>query len=310
MDAVRDGRALLALAHPGSNPRWFNLKPNIGLRWVLIGFSLDRFSMPQTSSIRLPERPRPPSTDGAQGASTLRYGLGMKRIGLLGGMSWESTALYYKYINEAVRNRLGGLHSADLIVVSVDFAVVEKMQASGQWDEAGEYLAERARTLEQGKADAVVLCTNTMHKVAPQLEKSLTIPLIHVGDATARAVLAQGIHTVGLLGTRFTMEQNFYRRRLEDHGLTVLVPEDSARDDVHRIIYEELCQGIVRESSRKRYLEIVQDLVASGAQGTILGCTEIEMLLDPDDTPELSTPCFSTTRLHALAAVDIALDAD
>lgn len=222
-------------------------------------------------------------------------------------MSWESTAEYYRLINQDVARRLGGLHSADLVLLSVDFAEVEALQVRGEWDEAGRLLAAGAGALERAGADLLVLCTNTMHKVAPSIEAAVSVPLLHLADATARHVLATGTRTVGLLGTAFTMEQSFYRERLEGHGLTVVVPGPDSRADVHRIIYDELCHGVLREESRARYLEVVAELVRAGATGVVLGCTEIELLLDPDRTPEVSVPLFPTTRIHAAAAVDAAL---
>ncbi|WP_026120308.1 aspartate/glutamate racemase family protein [Nocardiopsis potens] len=228
----------------------------------------------------------------------------MLRIGLIGGMSWESSALYYELINEAVKERLGGLHSARAVLASVDFAEIERMQSAGAWDEAGEALADEARRLEAAGADLIVLCTNTMHKVAGAIEAAVGIPLLHLGDVTAEAVRAAGLGTVGLLGTRFTMEQDFYRDRMAGHGLTVLVPEEEDRADVHRIIYEELVLGEVREESRARYAEVIAGLAARGAEGVVLGCTEIELLVRPEDSP---VPVFPTTRLHATAAVTRAL---
>src|SRR5690606_11702959 len=228
----------------------------------------------------------------------------MRRIGLIGGMSWESSALYYELINEAVKERLGGLHSARAVLASVDFAEIERMQSAGAWDEAGEALAGEARRLEAAGAELIVLCTNTMHKVAGAIEAAVPIPLLHLGDVTAEAVRAAGLGTVGLLGTRFTMEQDFYRERMAGHGLTVLVPEEKDRDDVHRIICEELVLGEVREESRARYAEVIAGLAARGAEGVVLGCTEIELLVRPEDSP---VPVFPTTRLHATAAVDRAL---
>ena len=229
----------------------------------------------------------------------------MRTIGLLGGMSWESTAIYYQFANEIVRDRLGGLHSAPLLLSSVDFAEVEELQSSGRWDEAGELLAKEAQRLETAGADLLVLCTNTMHKVADAIEAAVSIPLLHLGDATAGAVRAAGLTTVGLLGTGFTMSQDFYRNRLESHGLTVLVPDADDQAMVHRVIYDELCLGVVRDESRAAYVDVVDRLVASGAEGIILGCTEIELLISPDD---LEVPSFPTTRIHVEAAVDAALD--
>lgn len=229
----------------------------------------------------------------------------MQRIGVLGGMSWESTAEYYRLLNQEVARRLGGLHSARLVLASVDFAEVERLQVEGRWDEAGMLLAGEAQALEAAGADFVVLATNTMHRVADAIEAAVDIDLLHLGDTTARAVVAAGVRRVGLLGTAFTMEQDFYRNRLAAHGLEVLVPDADDRALVHRVIYDELCQGTVLESSRTAYLEVVGRLVDAGAEGVILGCTEIELLLDPDGAYEV--PVFPTTRLHCLAAVDRAL---
>ncbi len=231
----------------------------------------------------------------------------MKRIGLLGGMSWESTAEYYRLINTAVAQRLGGLHSADLVMVSVDFAVIEQMQASGRWDEAGALLAREAARLESAGAALIALCTNTMHKVAPMIEAAVSVPLLHLADSTAGAVIGANIARAGLLGTAFTMEQDFYRGRLEAAGLQVLIPDEAGRAEVHRIIYDELCHGVVRAESRQRYLDIIADLVAAGADGIILGCTEIELLLPPDAADLSPVPLFPTSRIHALAAVELAL---
>lgn len=225
----------------------------------------------------------------------------MKVIGLLGGMSWESSIEYYRYVNERVRERLGGFHSAHCVMYSVDFAEIEELQASGRWAEAGERLAEATRALKQAGADFLVLCTNTMHKVADQLTD---LPLLHLGDATAAAVLAEGIGTIGLLGTGFTMAQDFYKDRLASHGLNVLVPDADDRADVHRIIYEELVLGVVREESRAVYRAVIDRLVARGAEGVILGCTEIELLVAQEHSP---VPVFPTTRLHAELAVDYSL---
>lgn len=228
----------------------------------------------------------------------------MKTIGLLGGMSWESSIEYERIINTEVRRRLGGVHSADLIVRSYDFAVIEELQAAGDWDGAGAVLAADARRLQDAGADLVLLCTNTMHLVAPAIEASIDVPFLHLADATARAVSAAGVGAVALLGTRFTMEMDFYRGRLESHGLEVLIPDDDDRTVVHDVIYDELVQGEIRDESRDKYLAVIDRLVAAGAQGVIAGCTEIELLVAPDD---VDVPYFPTTRLHALAAVDAAL---
>jgi aspartate racemase len=228
----------------------------------------------------------------------------MKWIGLLGGMSWESTLPYYRAINETVRERLGGLHSAQIILYSVDFAGIEELQRAGRWDEAGDILAGAAATLERAGAEILVLCTNTMHIVADRIAAALTIPMVHIGDPTAAAIKEQGLRTVGLLATRFTMEKDFYRSRLEAEGLNVLVPPAPDREVVHRIIYEELCVGRIEADSREAYREVIRRLVARGAEGIIFGCTEIGLLLDAGDSP---VPVFDTTALHATAAADLSL---
>ena len=228
----------------------------------------------------------------------------MKTIGLIGGMSWESTALYYRIVNETVRERLGGLHSARLVLASVDFHDIERLQYAGAWDEAGALLADAARSIEAAGAGNIVLCTNTMHKVADAIERAVNIPLLHIADPTGQAILASGVRTVGLLGTRFTMEQSFYRDRLSQrHGLNVLVPVPQDRDIVHRVIYEELCLGRVLDSSRTAYRGIIDRLVHAGAEAIILGCTEIAMLIGAEDSP---VPLFDTTALHARAAAELA----
>ncbi|WP_374968478.1 aspartate/glutamate racemase family protein [Terrabacter sp. BE26] len=228
----------------------------------------------------------------------------MKLIGLLGGMSWESSAVYYRLANELVRDRVGGLASARLLLHSLDFAEIERLQAEDRWDEAGALLATAAAGLEAGGAELLVLCTNTMHKVAPAIEASVSVPLLHIGDVTATAVRAAGIRRVGLLATAYTMEQPFLRDRLGGHGLEVLVPEADDRALVHRVIYDELCLGVVTEESRRAYREVIARLVAAGAEGIILGCTEIELLVDQSDS---AVPVFPTTRLHVEAAVNAAL---
>ncbi len=228
----------------------------------------------------------------------------MKTIGLLGGMSWESSALYYRLINEAVRDRMGGLHSAKLVMASVDFAEIQLLQSAGDWTAAGQLLAEQSRGLEAAGADFIVICTNTMHKVAADIEAAVSIPLLHLADATAEAVLAANLTTVALLGTAFTMEQSFYTDRLASHGLTVIVPEEDQRAMIHRVIFEELVLGVVSDISRREYVSVIDSLHARGAQGVILGCTEIELLIGPDDT---TVPVFPTTRIHAAAAVSLAL---
>ncbi|MCD0484380.1 aspartate/glutamate racemase family protein [Streptacidiphilus sp. ASG 303] len=228
----------------------------------------------------------------------------MRTIGLLGGMSWESTAEYYRLVNRLTRERLGGLHSARCVVYSLDFADVERLQAEGRWDEAGELLAGAAAALESAGAELLLICTNTMHKVADRVAAAVGVPLLHLADTTADAVLAAGIRRVGLLGTAFTMEQDFYRGHLEARGIEVRVPDAEGRRTVHRVIYEELCAGIVREESRAAYREVMRDLADGGAEGIVLGCTEIELLVGPEDSP---LPVFPTTRLHAEAAVAWAL---
>ncbi|MFI6095225.1 aspartate/glutamate racemase family protein [Lentzea sp. NPDC051213] len=226
----------------------------------------------------------------------------MLTIGMLGGMSWESSAEYYRLANTIVRERLGGLHSAKIVLHSVDFAEIERMQVEGRWDDAGKALADAAAQVQAGGADFLLICTNTMHKVFDQVQAALDIPIIHLGDTTAIAIRAAGLTTVGLLGTGFTMDQPFYRERLESHGLKVLLPSTEDRATVHRIIYDELCLGIVRDESRRAY----QDVIArfDGAEGIILGCTEIELLIGQADVP---LPVFPTTRLHVEAAVERAI---
>lgn len=228
----------------------------------------------------------------------------MKRIGLLGGMSWESSIEYERIINEEVRARLGGVHSADLIVRSYDFAVIEQMQEQGKWEEAGQLLAADARMLEAAGAEVILLCTNTMHRVAGVIEASLSVPFLHLADATAAAVVEAGVSTVALLGTRYTMEQDFYRERLETYGLQVLVPDEPDRTMIHNVIFSELVRGVVGSESKVRYLAAIDRLRERGAEGVIAGCTEIELLVAPGD---VDCPYFPTTRLHALAAVDLAL---
>lgn len=229
----------------------------------------------------------------------------MKTIGLIGGMSWESSLEYYRILNETVKERLGGLHSAKCIMYSVEFAEIEMLQHAGRWDEAAQKMVEAGQSLERAGADFLVLCTNTMHKLAPELEAGVGIPLLHIADATAGAIKAAGISSIGLLGTRFTMEQAFYRQRLEEkHGLRVFIPDDADRELVHNVIYGELCLGVIKPESRRGFVAVIDKLVASGAQGIILGCTEIESLIRQEDT---TTPVFPTTRIHAIAAVEMAL---
>ncbi|KRI78538.1 aspartate/glutamate racemase family protein [Acinetobacter pittii] len=229
----------------------------------------------------------------------------MKTIGLLGGMSWESTALYYQQINRMVQNKLGKLHSAKIILNSVDFEEIAALQSKGLWQEAGAYLAEQAQNLEKAGADCILVCTNTMHKVAAQIEESITIPLLHIADATAKEILSQNIGKVALLGTAFTMEQDFYKARLQDYGIDVIIPNEEDRKTVHRIIYEELCLGVINPDSQQKYIAIVERLIAEGAQGIILGCTEICMLIGE---LKFSVPLFDTTTIHAKEAVSFSLN--
>jgi aspartate racemase len=229
----------------------------------------------------------------------------MKTIGLIGGMSWESSIEYYRIINQATAAELGGLHSAKSIMVSVDFAEIEALQHRNQWEEAGRRLSAAARALEAAGADFFVICTNTMHKVADAVREAVDIPMLHIADATARAVLEQRVGKVALLGTRFTMEERFYRGRLEErYHLKVLIPGAQDREVVHRVIYEELCTGIIRQSSQRAYADIAARLVARGAEGIVLGCTEIGLLLKPENS---SAPLFDTTAIHAVTAVRVAL---
>lgn len=229
----------------------------------------------------------------------------MKTLGLIGGMSWESTVPYYRTINEEVKQQLGGLHSARLLLYSVDFAQVEQLQRQGEWQQAGQMLGEAAAALRRAGAEVIVLCTNTMHKVAADIERIGGLPLLHIADATAQAVQQQGIRRVALLGTRFTMEQDFYKGRLTTQfGLEVIVPDEADRDTVHRIIYDELCLGILREPSRDAYRRIIRTLEAQGAGGIILGCTEIALLVGAQDA---QVPMFDTAALHAVAAARFAL---
>ncbi len=228
----------------------------------------------------------------------------MKSIGLIGGMSWESTALYYQVINREVARRLGGLRSARIQLCSLDFEDVVRRQKSGAWDELARLLADAGRGLEHAGADCVLIGTNTMHRVAPEVQAALGVPLLHIADVTGHAINAAGCRRVALLGTRYTMEQRFYVERLARQGIECVVPEAGHRDEVHRVIFDELCQGIVRDASREALRDIVAHQVARGADGVILGCTELPMILDQ---AHVDVPLFDTTRLHALAAVDFAL---
>lgn len=228
----------------------------------------------------------------------------MKTIGLLGGMSWESTQSYYRAINQAVREQLGGLHSAKIVLYSVDFAEIETLQVQGDWDKAGELLAAAASAVERAGADFLVICTNTMHKVAPAIAAGISLPILHIADATADELIAQGVTKVGLLGTRFTMEQAFYKDRLVARGIAVVVPDQDDRNHVNRVIYEELCLGAIKADSRARYLDIIHRLQLQGAEAVILGCTEIALLVQQSDTP---VALFDTTAIHAQQAVRLAL---
>jgi len=229
----------------------------------------------------------------------------MKRIGLIGGMSWESSIEYYRIINQKVREALGGVHSAKSVMVSLDFGEIEELQMKGDWEEATQVMIQSAREVERGGADFLLICTNTMHLMAEEVQAGIDIPLLHIADATARAVKEQGLKSVGLLGTRFTMEKEFYRGRLEKmHTLKVVVPNQAGRELVHNVIYDELVQGVIKDDSRQGYKEVIQDLVNEGAEGIVLGCTEIGLLVKEDDVP---VPIFDTMEIHALAAVDAAL---
>jgi len=229
----------------------------------------------------------------------------MKTIGLLGGMSWESTATYYREINEGIKKNLGGLHSAKILLYSVDFAEIEKLQHLDRWPEMAVILGDAAKRLQNGGADFVLICTNTMHKVAPEIEANLHIPLLHIADATADEIKDKGIFRVGLLGTRFTMEEDFYKGRLEDvHGIDVLVPGAVDREIVHRAIYDELCQGVISPASRSEFVRIINMLYKQGAEAVILGCTEIALLVQQEHT---TVPLFDTTKIHAEKAVETAV---
>ncbi len=223
----------------------------------------------------------------------------MKTIGMIGGMSWESTVTYYKIINEVVKEELGGLHSAKILLYSVDFEEIEKYQSDGEWDRAGEVLAEAAGKLENAGADYIVICTNTMHKVVPQIEARIGIPVIHIAEATADILLQSGINRVALLGTKYTMTQDFYKEKLVGAGIEVLIPGEEEIEEINEVIFKELCRGIISEASKQKYLAVIDKLAAAGAQGVILGCTEIGMLIREADT---ALPVFDTTQIHATKA--------
>jgi aspartate racemase len=230
----------------------------------------------------------------------------MKTIGLIGGMSWESSLEYYRIINETIKEKLGGLHSAKCVLYSVDFAEMEKLQQEGRWDEAAKALIAAAKRLEKAGADFVIICTNTMHKVAEEVRRNIGIPLLHIADATAEKVIAKGIKTIGLLGTRFTMEEEFYVGRLvETYNLKVLIPKKDDRETIHRVIYEELCRGEIKQVSKRKYIDIMEKMKKEGAEGVILGCTEIELLIHQEDC---GLPIFPTSKIHAEAAVEYSLE--
>jgi len=230
----------------------------------------------------------------------------MKTIGLIGGMSWESSAEYYRIINETVKEKLGGLHSAKCIMYSVDFEEVEKLQHEGKWKEATELMIDAAKRIERAGADFVLICTNTMHKMADDVQSSINIPLLHIVDATAEKIISKGLKKVGLLGTKFTMEEDFYKERLRKFGLEIIIPEEEEREIIHTIIFKELCLGEIKESSRKKFKDIIENLISKGAEGIILGCTEIPLLIREKDC---SVPVFDTTRIHAQAAVEFSINA-
>jgi len=216
----------------------------------------------------------------------------MQTIGLIGGMSWESSAEYYRIINEEVKNRLGGLHSAKCLLYSVDFEMIERYQAEGEWEKAGKHLGDVALSLEKGGADFIVICTNTMHKVIEYVEEKIDIPILHIAEATANQIKKSNISTVGLLGTKYTMEQEFYKSRLESNGIRVLIPNHSEREIINKVIFEELCLGNIQQSSREYYKKVIKNLIDNGAEGIVLGCTEIGLLVKPEDS---DAPLFDTT---------------
>lgn len=229
----------------------------------------------------------------------------MKTIGLIGGMSWELSAEYYRLLNEQVKQRLGGLHSAECLMYSVDFEEIERFQSEGRWEEAGDRLANVARSLEKGDAELIILCTNTMHKVISSIEEAVSVPVLHIADATAKEIRTNHLHTAGLLGTKYTMEQDFYKDRIADSGIKVLIPEAAERDMINQIIFEELCLGEINHSSKVKYQQAIQNLIDRGAQGVILGCTEIGLLIHEEDA---EVPLFDTAKIHVKAAVEKALD--
>jgi aspartate racemase len=228
----------------------------------------------------------------------------MKTIGLIGGMSWESTVTYYQIINQTIKDKLGGLHSAKLLLNSVDFAVIEECQANGEWNKSAEILADAAKNLERIGADFIVICTNTMHKVVPQIQKQISIPIIHIADATADALIDAGIEKVALLGTKYTMTQDFYKKKLIDRGISVVIPDEEDVELVNRVIYDELCLGVISDTSRNQYQRIIEEVKTKGAEGVILGCTEIGLLIHQENS---SLPIFDTTHIHARAAALLAI---
>ncbi|MEW4129131.1 aspartate/glutamate racemase family protein [Bacillus thuringiensis] len=229
----------------------------------------------------------------------------MKTIGLIGGMSWESTSEYYRIINEEIKERLGGLHSAKCLINSVDFEEIERCQSSGDWDGAGEILGNAAYSLQKGGADFIIICTNTMHKVVGKIKAKINIPVLHIADATAKEIKRKDIQKVGLLGTKYTMEQDFYKSRIEEHDIKVIVPSEKNRKEINKVIYTELCLGKIVSQSREYYKRVIEELVQKGAQGIILGCTEIGLLIKQEN---VSVPIFDTTHIHAIEAVKVALD--
>lgn len=229
----------------------------------------------------------------------------MKTIGLIGGMSWESTVTYYQILNETVKQRLGGLHSAKILLYSVDFDEIEKYQSSGEWEKSAEVLSQAAMNLEKAGADFIVICTNTMHKAAPKIQSHISIPIIHIAEATADELIKRGISRVALLGTKYTMTQDFYKDKLLKAGIDVVIPDSTGIETVNDIIYKELCLGIISEESKKKYLEIIDRLAEQGAQGVILGCTEIGLLIQQTDT---SLPVFDTTQIHAIKAAELSIE--
>ncbi|MES5894376.1 MULTISPECIES: aspartate/glutamate racemase family protein [Bacillus cereus group] len=229
----------------------------------------------------------------------------MKTIGLIGGMSWESTSEYYRILNEEIKSRLGGLHSAKCLINSVDFEEIERFQSNGDWDGAGEVLGNAAYSLQNGGADFIIICTNTMHKVVEKIKENINIPVLHIADTTAKEIKRKGIQTIGLLGTKYTMEQDFYKSRIEKNNIKVIVPLENNREKINEIIYTELCLGKITSQSREYYKTVIEELVQKGAQGIILGCTEIGLLIKQED---VSVPIFDTTFIHAIEAVNVALE--